>query len=185
MMRRHWGSALSIFVAALLGFSAAATERSAADDLPRSYTGSFKWDDSSALQSVAMAFRSVTPVGGDILQAEGCGVYNGGGRITTIRVKMTVRLPSLAVTISELDPIDKRGFVVDGSHEGHLSDDLQVIDAIWTTRETGEHGRLRLHAAPGVECEPLHESSVATSIVPIAALPGTTRALHQQRRPSP
>lgn len=174
MMRRHWTAALSLVVAAalaLLGSAAAASERSVADDLRRSYAGSFKWDASSEIQSVVMSFRAVKGAGGDTVEAEGCGVYSSGEQMTTIRVKMSVHLPSLAVTIWELDPIDERGFVVNGSHEGHLSDDLQVIDAIWTTRETGEHGRLRLHAAPGVECEPLHESRA-----PAAA---------EQRRPSP
>jgi len=171
-MRRHWTAALLLVVVVLLVLprSAAASERSVADDLPRSYAGSFKWDGSSEIQSVVMSFRTVKTVSGDTVEAEGCGVYNSGERITTIRVRMSVRVPCLAVTIWELDPIDEDGFVVNGSHEGHLADDLQTIDAIWTTRETGERGRLRLHAAPGAECEPLHESQA----------PATA----EQRRPS-
>lgn len=187
-MRGLWAAALSLLAAMLLALlvpAAAVPEPSVADDWPRSYAGNFKWDDTSELQSVAMALRTVKAAGGDSVEAEGCGVYNTGGRITTIRVKMTVRLPSLAVTIWELDPVDERGFVANGSHDGHLSDDRQVIDAIWTTRETGEHGRLRLHAAPGVECEPLHESKGGTTIVPIAALRGATPAAERQRRPNP
>ena len=175
----------TIVAATFLSGGSVSAERSVAAELPRGYVGDFKWDDSSVLQRVVFKFSTVAALDDNSLEARGCGLYEVGGQVTNIRVRMMVQLPALAVTISELDPIDDDDFVTDGRHEGHLSDDLQAIDAIWTTRETGEHGRLRLRAAPAVECEPLHESSATTSTVPIAALPGTTPTAHQQRRRSP
>ena len=185
-MRRHWTAALLFLVAMPLALVLpAAAERSVADDLPRSYVGSFEWDGGVELQSVVISFRSVNGVGTDTVAAEGCGAYYASGRVTIIRIKMTVRLPDLAVTIAELDPIDESGFVVDGRHTGYFSADLQAIDATWTTRQTGERGRLRLYAAPGVECEPLHESLGVHATVPVATLRRATPTADEHRRPSP
>jgi len=110
------GWALSFLIAMQLALVLpAAAERSVAEDLPRSYASSFQWDGTAEPQSAVMSLPTINGVSIDTVAAEGCGVYNARGRVTTIRVKMG--LPDLAVTIAELDPIDAGGFVVDGRHK--------------------------------------------------------------------
>jgi hypothetical protein len=66
---------------------------------------------------------------------------------------MLVTLAGLQVEIWESAP-DRATFVTDGSHRGRMSQDLGAIDVEWMTRSTGQHGRLRLRAAPGAQCAP-------------------------------
>ena len=86
-------------------------------------------------------------------EALGCGNYDAAGTVTSIDVKMQITLPGLRVEIWESAP-DRASFVTDGSHRGSLSQDLGAIDAQWTTQSTGQHGRLRLRAAPAAQCAP-------------------------------
>lgn len=154
------GPVVALFAAT---FPAAAAERSIAAELPRGYVGDFYWDDIPERQAVEIGFSAVEARAPDTLEATGCGIYRTAAKVTHIRVRMTVRLPGLAVTIWEHDPIDPGGFIIDGSHQGRLSDDLQTIDATWTSRATGEQGQLHLQAHAEVDCEPLQESDAGTA----------------------
>lgn len=66
---------------------------------------------------------------------------------------MRITLPGLEIEIWESAP-DRATFVVDGSHRGRLSRDLGAIDAEWTALSSGQHGHLRLRAAPAAQCAP-------------------------------
>jgi hypothetical protein len=161
MRSRHHRSALAQFALSLLlicGLSlAAAGETSDIDalvaKLPRGFIGDFQWDGDRVIQNVAIRFKSVRRIDAEHAEALGCGNYNTAGKVTSIEVKMQVTLAGLAVEIWESAP-DQASFVTDGSHRGHLSDDLGAIDAEWTTRSSGVHGRLRLRAAPAAQCAP-------------------------------
>jgi hypothetical protein len=120
-------------------------------NLPRGFMGDFRWDDGGAVQNVAIRFKSVRRIDAGHAEALGCGNYNMAGIITAIDVKMQVTLPELEVEIWESTP-DRASFVTDGSHRGWLSPDLDAIDAEWTTRSSGQRGRLRLRAAPAAQC---------------------------------
>jgi hypothetical protein len=155
-------SALLQFALALVtivGLSLAATAQT--DDvsalvanLPRGFVGDFRWDDGGgAVQIVAIQFKNVRRVDAQHVEALGCGNYNIAGVVTSIDVKMQVTLPDLEVEIWESGP-DRASFVTDGSHRGRISRTLDVIEAEWTTRSTGQHGHLRLQAAPAAQCAP-------------------------------
>jgi len=122
-------------------------------NLPRGFIGEFQWDDDRLIQNVAIRFKSVRRIDAEHAEALGCGNYNTAGIVTAIEVKMQVTLTGLAVEIWESAP-DRATFVTDGSHRGHLSPDLDAIDAEWTTRLSSQHGRLRLRAAPAAQCAP-------------------------------
>jgi hypothetical protein len=122
-------------------------------ELPKGFVGEFKWDDDGAIQNVAIRFKTVRRLDAEHAEALGCGNYNAGGTTTAIDVKMQVTLSGLRVEIWESAP-DRASFVTDGSHRGSLSVDLREIDADWTTASTGQHGRLRLRAAPAAQCAP-------------------------------
>jgi hypothetical protein len=122
-------------------------------NLPRGFVGDFRWDDGGGVQTVAIHFKSVRRVDAGHAEALGCGNYSMAGVVTSIDVKMQVTLPDLEVEIWESAP-DRATFVTDGSHRGHLSQDLDAIDAEWTTRASGQRGRLRLRAAPAAQCAP-------------------------------
>ena len=122
-------------------------------DLPRGFVGDFRWDGDRVIQNVAIRFKSVRRIDAEHAEALGCGNYNTAGTVTSIAVKMQVTLPGLEIEIWESAP-DRATFVTDGSHRGRLSQDLGAIDAEWTTRSSGQHGRLRLCAAPAVQCAP-------------------------------
>jgi hypothetical protein len=149
------------FVLALLticGLSLAATAQTGDIDalvanLPRGFIGDFRWDDGGAIQNVAIRFKSVRRVDAEHAEALGCGNYNTAGIVAAIDVKMQVTLTGLEVEIWESAP-DRASFVTDGSHRGRLSRDLDAIDAEWTTRSSGQRGRLRLRAAPAAQCAP-------------------------------
>ena len=105
------------------------------------------------IQNVAIRLKTVRRVDAEHAEALGCGNYDAAGTVTSIDVKMQITLPGLRVEIWESAP-DRASFVTDGSHRGSLSQDLGAIDAQWTTQSTGQHGRLRLRAAPAAQCAP-------------------------------
>jgi hypothetical protein len=162
MRFRRGGSAFAVFIASALmafgGLSLAAMGQapdidSVITNLPRAFVGEFRWDNDRAIQNVVIRFNAVRRLDAEHAEALGCGNYNAGGTIAAIDVKMQVALSGLQVEIWESAP-DRASFVTDGSHRGSLSHDLREIDAEWTTASTGQHGRLRLRAAPAVQCAP-------------------------------
>jgi len=123
-------------------------------NLPRGYSGEFRWDDDGIVQNVVITFDSVRALNGQNVEAQGCGTYEVGREVTKIKVRMLVRLSDLQVEIFELAPEGDTAFVTDGSHRGRLSKDLQQIDAQWTTTTTGQRGQLQMHALPAAACAP-------------------------------
>ena len=161
MQGRHRPSAVAQFALSLLlmcGLTLAASGQAGDIDalvasLPRGFVGDFQWDDDRVIQNVAIRFKSVRRLDAEHAEALGCGNYNAAGIVTAIDVRMQVTLSGLQVEIWESAP-DQANFTIDGSHRGRLSQDLGAIDAVWTTRSSGQHGRLRLRAAPAAQCTP-------------------------------
>ena len=164
MARRHGTSryARLLMLAAVLALLPAAIAQGDDIDgliarLPRAFVGDFRWADGGATQDIAIRFDTVRRLDAGHAEALGCGNYDAAGRVTAIAVRMMVTLAGLQVEIWESDP-DRADFVTDGSHRGHLSADLRVIDAEWITASTGARGRLRLEAAPAARCAPTSTS---------------------------
>jgi hypothetical protein len=125
--------------------------------LPHAFVGDFRWSAGGTTQDVAIRFDTVRRLDAGHAEARGCGNYDVRGHVTAIAVRMVVTLAGLQVELWESDP-DRADFVTDGSHRGHLSADLRVIEADWTTASTGARGHLRLEAAPAARCAPTSTS---------------------------
>lgn len=142
-----------MFVAITLG-TAIGEQTSIERNLPSDYTGEFRWYGDSVSQLVEIRILAVGRPDANRIEAIGCGRYDAYGRITRIRVRMVIEVPSLDVEIWEFNPVSGAFFTIDGSHKGKLVGNLQSIDAEWTTRTTGQKGRLRLRASGPVTCAP-------------------------------
>ena len=166
MATRHASSLCATLGVALLvalgSFASAATAQGDDIDgliarLPRAYIGDFRWAAGGPAQDIAVRFDTVRRLDAGHAEARGCGNYDMRGRVTAIAVRMVVALAGLQVEIFESDP-NRADFVTDGSHRGHLSADLRMIEADWTTASTGARGHLRLEAAPVARCAPTSTS---------------------------
>jgi hypothetical protein len=147
---------LSVAITLVSSVVAAQTtdKRAISQDLPRNYVGDFRWQGDVVSQSVEFRFNIVRALDEHSAEALGCGRYNTLGEITEIKARMLITQPDLSVELFELDPIGSASFVIDGSHVGSLSQDLQEIVAEWTTLATGNKGHLRLHAGGALQCSP-------------------------------
>ena len=150
---------LTIIAASFVLISAvrAADIKQLTEKLPRAYIGEFLWDGDTTVQNVVVTLDKVNALNEQNAEARGCGSYEVGRHVTKIGVRMFIRLSDLEVEIFEQSPDDGGAFETDGSHRGKLSDDLQQIDAQWTTTASGKHGQLHLSAAASAACEPAAE----------------------------
>ncbi|MGF6307436.1 hypothetical protein ABIB82_001418 [Bradyrhizobium sp. i1.8.4] len=150
---------VTIVAAGLLLMSAvrAADLKDLTEKLPRAYIGEFLWDGDNTVQNVVITFDKVQGLNEQNAEALGCGSYEVDRRVTKIGVQMFIRLSDLEVEIVERSPDDNGAFETKGSHRGKLSEDLQQIDAQWTTTASGKHGQLHLRAAASAACEPAAE----------------------------
>ena len=142
---------------ALMSAVRAADIKELTEKLPRAYIGEFLWDGDNAVENVVITFDKVQGLNEQNAEALGCGSYEVGRRVTKIAVRMFIRLSDLEVEIFERSPEGNGAFETDGSHRGKLSPDLQQIDAQWTTRASGKHGQLHLHATGSAACEPAED----------------------------
>ena len=124
------------------------------EKLPRAYIGEFLWDGDKNVQNVVITFESVRALNDKNAEAIGCGAYEVNRQVTKIRVRMFIKLSDLQMEILELSPEGSPVFETDGSHRGYLSEDLERIDAQWTTRASGKRGQLHLRAASSAVCGP-------------------------------
>jgi len=137
----------------------ASSEGSLINKLPHGYIGEFRWEGDETVQHVVISFDQVRMLTDESAEATGCGTYEVGRHVTKIKVQMLVNRSDLRVQILEQSPesssnVTSGSFVTDGSHRGHLSRDLQQIDAQWTGASDGKRGRLHLRAAPSAVCAP-------------------------------
>jgi hypothetical protein len=154
----RWISRLRVVTAAaglLFASTVSAAEiQDLTEKLPRGYFGEFSWEGDRTVQNVVITFDSVKALNGQNAEALGCGAYEVGRQVTRIKVRMFVKLPDLQVEIFELSPEGSGSFETGGSHRGSLSEDLQRIDAEWTTTANGQRGQLHLQAASSLTCAP-------------------------------
>jgi hypothetical protein len=149
------GSRLGLIIASLfLTTIVRATEiESLTDKLPRAFIGEFTWDGDKTVQNVVITFEAVRALSSQDAEAVGCGAYEVNRQVTKIKVRMLVT-SDLQVEILEQSPQGSTSFETEGSHRGNLSNDLQRIDARWTSRATGQRGQLHLRAATSAVCAP-------------------------------
>jgi hypothetical protein len=154
--RIYYRPCVAVIVAGLFlaSFVHAAEMEALTEKLPRAYLGEFSWDGDKTVQNVVVTFESVRALNDKNAEAIGCGAYEVNRQVTKIRVRMFVKLSNLQIEILELSPEGSPSFETDGSHRGYLSEDLQRIDAQWTTRASGQQGQLHLRAASSAVCGP-------------------------------
>jgi hypothetical protein len=145
-----------VFVIAWMVFAGgvAANEPSTFETtLPKIFAGEFRWYGDSIAQKVQIMIN-LTRRQDDSQRIEliGCGRYDAAGRVTNIGVRMIIDPRTREIEIWEFDPRGPASFTTDGSHKGKLVDDLQGIEAEWTTRSTGQKGKLLLRAAAAFTC---------------------------------
>lgn len=116
--------------------------------LTGTFTGTFRWEGTPDAQRVSFTFGPASLRPNGRIAARGRGIYDVGGRITTIDVECQIDPNSLLFEMWELDPQGQSSqtFVTDGSHLGAMSSDLRSISSVWTTRTTGQRGILSLSA---------------------------------------
>lgn len=102
------------------------------------YTGTFKWQPGFA-QRVQLRIRG-TRSSLTTLRFSGHHTYKCD---TTVRVRGSIDTGKGTFHMIEIGQPTET-FVTDGSFEGRYSGDIDVIDALWTTRGTGETGLLKL-----------------------------------------
>jgi hypothetical protein len=144
---------MTVVAWAVLAASVAAQEPSPLESkLPSTYEGEFRWYRDQRPQKVEIKIISTNRLDSQHVEALGCGRYDGSGLATNIRVRMKIDVKSLDVEIWELDAIGSVSFTTSGSHKGRLTDNLQEIDAEWTTQPNGPKGRLLLRAGGEFTC---------------------------------
>jgi hypothetical protein len=144
---------IAIVAWTVLAASVAAQEPSSLESkLPRAFEGEFRWYGDRGPQKVEIKIISTKRLDSQHVEALGCGRYDASGSVTNIGVKMKIDVQSLDVEIWEFDAVGSPGFTTNGSHKGRLTDNLQEIDAEWTTQPNGPKGRLLLRASAGFTC---------------------------------
>lgn len=112
-------------------------------NLATHYRGTFQWDNDPTVQEVKVRIDSVS-IGTDRrITAAGSAVYTTLGQKTAINVTWLIDPASGRFEMWEKDPTSA-DFVIDGSHIGTISADLNFISAMWTTGSSGQLGQLCL-----------------------------------------
>jgi hypothetical protein len=117
------------------------------DNLPQSYSGSFQWHGSKSIAYLTISINNILTDLEDNVIAEGNGFYEEKGHANTdINIKIKITPSTLRFEMWEMNPTGSDDFVTDGSHVGTISNDLKSIQAVWTTKGSGEQGDLKLKA---------------------------------------
>ena len=136
----------------LSGIASANEMESFVDRMPRAYSGEFNPGGGQLQQTITMTFESVRALSDQKAEALGCAAYEVRRETMTLKVWMFVRLSDLRVEIWEQSPQGNTPLEAGGSQQGHLSEDLQRIDA---QSISGEQGLLHLHAVSSAVCAPI------------------------------
>lgn len=124
-------------------------------NLPTDFQGTFQWDNDPTVQEVKVRIDSVSIGSGRQVTATGSAVYTTLGQKTAINVTWQIDPVTGRFEMWEKDPTSA-DFVTDGSHVGTISTDLQSINAMWTTRSSGQLGQLCLFSTAskrrGAQC---------------------------------
>lgn len=119
-------------------------------NLPKKYSGYFQWQQSSGV-AVTVDINEINIDEEGNVVAIGRDSYNSNGRITELDVKLKIIPATLSFEMWESNPDSKwrrgRSFVTDSSHIGRISEDLESIKAVYTTKgRKPQKGDLVLHS---------------------------------------
>lgn len=143
---------VNLLVLSFLLFSGCAThvmapdKFSVKDNLPRAYSGTYKWHGGKSVNKISIAIAKVYFDSESNVIAKGTGKYITKMGNTNIDIKIKISPETLRFEMWEMNPEGSSSFVTDGSHVGNISNDLKTIKAIWTTKSSGKQGDLKLKA---------------------------------------
>ena len=137
-----WAVILAVF-----GSAGTALAKDPIGLMPLAYSGTFSWRSSQQEppQQVNFIFDELALLKGGRWELAGRGLYRVGAKMTSIMVRAELNPAAGTIEIWEKDP-DQLEFVTDGSHRGRISRDYKRIKAVWTSKNTGEKGDLKLKA---------------------------------------
>jgi hypothetical protein len=115
--------------------------------LPRGWCGVFRWDSDGIAQYITLSFVRVERRADGKIEAFGPGLVRTY-RTTRITMRAVIDPITRAVEMFERLMDDTPNWVDDGVHAGELSADFETMRLVWTTRGTGERGRMVLTARP-------------------------------------
>ena len=116
------------------------------DKVPRKFSCTFRWHGDESIQEISISIRSVNVDENDNIIAIGSGRYVSSRGPTDVEIMIELSSKILQFEMWESDPVDNTEVVLGGSHVGKIREDLQTIEALWTTSESGEQGDLELRA---------------------------------------
>jgi len=108
-------------------------------DIPREFTGTFEWRSDEVLLPATLTIEKIEEKDGVITFT---GVQHYANTGSQMKVEGTILVRNRRITIRESE-LTNTNAVIDGSFEGTISPDMQMIDAIWTTDSNGSKGDLR------------------------------------------
>jgi hypothetical protein len=108
---------------------------------PREFKGEFAWRGTNPYTLVLKIDKIEEKDG--MIRFSGTHVYTPGDY--KMKVEGTIDPKKRSVSMRESDP-SKPESVTDGSFEGTISEDLQSIEAVWTTTGTDTKGDLKVKA---------------------------------------
>ncbi len=113
------------------------------NNLPATYIGQFKWQNSNQIHQVVFTWDVQKTAGKGLISLEGKGRY-GAGKKTIVKIKGIVDPRSHKIEIWE-SADDSANFATDQSHIGTISADLKMIETVWTTKGYSRfQGKLQL-----------------------------------------
>ena len=131
---------LALFLASSIGQAEDKPVRAA--DVPREFKGEYEWRDEKKPYTLTLKIDKIEEKDG-VIHFSGSHLYAPGDY--KMKVAGTIDTKKRSVSIRESDP-SRPDTETDGSFEGAISEDLQSIDAVWTTKGTGNKGDLKVKA---------------------------------------
>ena len=145
MLRNRVAAGWVLAVVLLPGTGRADDKPIRAADVPREFRGEFAWRDDQKTYTLVLKIDKVEEKDG-VIRFTGTHAYDPGDY--TMKVEGTIDPKTRGVRIRESDP-SRADAQTDGTFEGTLSADLQSLEAVWTTEDTGTKGDLKVKAKKG------------------------------------
>jgi hypothetical protein len=111
-------------------------------NIAREFKGEFEWRDEKKPYALMLKINKIEEKDG-VIHFSGIHIYMPGNY--KMKVEGTINPNKRSISIRELDP-SRADSETDGSFEGTISEDLQTIEAVWTTKGTGNKGDLKVRA---------------------------------------
>jgi hypothetical protein len=142
MLRKRVPAVFALALFVLPGVGRAEDKPIHAAAVPREFKGEYEWRDEKKPYTLTLKIDKIEEKDGTI-SFFGSHLYTPGDY--KMKIEGTIDAKSRRITIRESDP-SQDDSETDGSFEGTISKDLQTIEAVWTTKSTGNKGDLKVEA---------------------------------------